>query len=135
MIKAEVEALAESIAKYLDVDNKKVSVDSLMVSSSCKKLNRIELIYSVNSRLIKDINNIAPNLIAEELKPYLEKGHKNDTIYRTRDLQVDSKLLIKQSKLLYDISLKAGDIVTSTEEFQLLKDLLKNKLHTMMPII
>ncbi|MDR3598060.1 MAG: hypothetical protein P4L60_25300, partial [Clostridium sp.] len=108
LIKDEVEALAESIAKYLDVDNKKVRVDSLMVSSSCKKLSRIELIYSVNSRLIKAINKINPVSIIEELEPYLEKGHKNDTIYRTRDLQADSKLsiLIKQSKLLYDISLK-----------------------------
>jgi len=98
-----------------------------MVSSSCKKLSRIELVYSVNSRLIKSINKINPVLIDEELKPYLEKGHKNDTIYRTRDLQADSKLsiLIKQFKLLYDISLKAREIVTSTEEFQLLKRLIE----------
>lgn len=125
LIKAEVEALAESIAKYLAVDNKKVRVDSLMVSSSCKKLSRIELVYSVNNRLIKTINKMNPVLIVDELKPYLEKGHKNDTIYRTKDLQADSKLsiLLKQSELLYDISLKAGEIVTSTEEFQLLKRL------------
>ncbi|MDR3598357.1 transposase [Clostridium sp.] len=129
LIKAEVEALAESIAKYLDVDNKKVRVDSLMVSSSCRKLSRIELVYSVNIRLIKIINKINPVFIDEELKPYLEKGHKNDTIYRTRDLQADSKLsiLINQSKLLYDISLKAGEIVTSTEEFQLLKRLIEDQ--------
>ena len=129
LIKAEVEALAESIAKYLAVDNKKVRVDSLMVSSSCKKLSRIELIYSVNNRLIKAINKIDPNLIVEELKPYLEKGHKNETIYRTRDLQADSKLsiLLKQSELLYDISLKSRDIVTSTEEFQLLKRLIEDQ--------
>ena len=129
LIKAEVEALSESIAKYLSVNNKKVRVDSLMVSSSCKKLSRIELIYSVNSRLIKAINKINPVSIIEELEPYLEKGHKNDTIYRTRDLQADSKLsiLIKQSKLLYDISLKTGEIVTSTEEFQLLKRLIEDQ--------
>lgn len=129
LIKAEVEALAESIAKYLAVDNKKVRVDSLMVSSSCKKLSRIELVYSVNSKLIKAINKINPIIIIEKLKPYLEKEHKNDTIYRTRDLQADSKLsiLINQSKLLYDISLKAGEIVTSTEEFQLLKRLIEEQ--------
>ncbi|MFT8350534.1 hypothetical protein [Clostridium saccharoperbutylacetonicum] len=68
-------------------------------------------------------------LIAEELKPYFEKGHKNDTIYRIRNLQADSKLsiLLKQSKLLYDISLKAGDIVTSTEDFKLLERLIKDQ--------
>ncbi|AGX41346.1 hypothetical protein [Clostridium saccharobutylicum] len=54
--------------------------------------------------------------IIKELKPYPEKRHKNDNPYRTRDLQTDSKLsiLINQSKLLCDISLKAEEIVTST---------------------
>lgn len=129
LIKAEVEALAESIAKYLSVDNKKVRVDSLMVSSSCKKLSRIELIYSVNSRLIKALNKINPDIISDELNPYLEKGHKNDTIYRTKDLNAGSKLsiLIEHSKMLYSISLKAGEIVTSTEEFQLLKRALEEQ--------
>ena len=89
LIKTEVEALAESIAKHLTVDNRKVRVDSLMVSSSCKKLSRIELVYSVNNKLIKAINKINPSLIVEELEPYLEKGHKNETIYITRDLQAD----------------------------------------------
>ena len=129
LIKTEVEALAESIAKHLTVDNRKVRVDSLMVSSSCKNLSRIELIYSVNSRLVKSINKINPVIIIDELKPYLEKGHKNDTIYRTKDLQVHSKLsiLIEHSKLLYDISLKAGEIVTSTEDFQLLERLIEDQ--------
>ena len=72
LIKAEVEALSESIAKYLSVDNKKVRVDSLMVSSSCKKLSRIELVYSINSRLIKFLNKTNPVIISDELKPYLE---------------------------------------------------------------
>ncbi len=58
LIKTDVEALAEIIAKHLTVYNKKVRVDSLMVSSSCKNLSRIELIYSVNSGHIKSINRI-----------------------------------------------------------------------------
>ena len=129
LIKAEVEALSESIAKYLSVDNKKVRVDSLMVSSSCKKLSRIELVYSINSRLIKSLNKTNPAIISDDLKPYLEKGHKNDTIYRTKDLQAGSKLstLIEHSKSLYNIALKAGDIVTSTEEFQLLNRVIQDQ--------
>ena len=45
-----------------------------------------------------------------------------DTIYKTKDLQVDSKIsiLIEHSKILHNIAMKAGDIVTSAEEFQLL---------------
>lgn len=129
LIKAEVEALSESIAKYLSVDNKKVRADSLMVSSSCKKLSRIDLVYSINSRLIKFLNKTNPVIISDELKPYLENGHKNDTIYRTKDLQAGSKpsILIEHSKMLYNIALKAEDIVTSTEEFQLLNRIIQDQ--------
>jgi len=51
LIKEEVEALAEVIAQYMKIDGKKIRVDSLMVSSSCKKLSRMELIYSLNGEL------------------------------------------------------------------------------------
>ncbi|MEG0051509.1 MAG: transposase [Terrisporobacter sp.] len=129
LIKAEVEALAESICKYIAVDNKKVRVDSLMVSSSCKKLSRLELFYSVNSKMIKAMNEINPSLVTDELKPYLEKGHKNETIYRTQDVKVDSKLSIlsNNSKILYDTAVKAGKIITSTEEFKILCRLLEDQ--------
>jgi len=33
-------------------------MDSLMISSSCKKLSRLEIIYSCVSRLIKEIEKV-----------------------------------------------------------------------------
>jgi len=63
LIKIEVEALANATAKNLRINNKKIRVDSLMVSSSCKKLSRLELVYSVNYRLIKDLNKYDKSLI------------------------------------------------------------------------
>lgn len=129
LIKMEVEALAEATAKYLSVDNKKVRVDSLMVSSSCKKLSRIELIYSVNSRLVKALKEENESLIPEECIPYLETGHKNDTIYRTKDNEADSKLLrlLKHSKMLYDVCSQAGVAITSLESYQHLDRMLKDQ--------
>ena len=129
LIKLEVEELAEAIANYLCIDNKKVRVDSLMVSSSCKKLSRIELIYSVNSRLVKTLKETNESLIPQECLAYLEKGHKNDTIYRTHDSQTDSKLsiLIKQSKMLYDACSNAGATITSLESYQLLARVLREQ--------
>jgi len=58
LIKEEVEALAEVIAQYMKIDGKKIRVDSLMVSSSCKKLSRMELIYSLNERMVKLLQEI-----------------------------------------------------------------------------
>lgn len=132
LIKAEVEALAETTAKYLCIDNNKVRVDSLMVSSSCKNLSRIELIYSVNSRLVKDLKKENESLIPEECLAYLEKGHKNETIYRTQDSETNSKLtfLLKHSQMLYNICSQASEAITTLESYQHLVRMLKEQTNT-----
>lgn len=129
LIKLEVEALADATAKNLCIDNKKVRVDSLMVSSSCKKLSRLELVYSVNYRLIKDLNEYNKSLIPEECLAYLEKGNKNETIYRTQDLQATSKLLIllNHSEMLCEVCSKLGTIMTNSENYQLLVRMLQDQ--------
>lgn len=130
LIKLEVESQADYIAEFLKVDNKKVRMDSLMVSSSCKKLTRLELVYSVNAKFVKELSKINTDLIPEECRVYLEKGHKNETIYRTRDTETESKLqfLLKQSQVLYKTGLKEGERITNIESFQLLSRMLKEQL-------
>jgi hypothetical protein len=129
LIKLEVENQAEIIAKHLKVENKKVRMDSLMVSSSCKKLSRIELIYSVNAKFVKMLNSISTELIPKECAAYLENGHKNDTIYRTRDILVESKtvMLLNQSQILYQAGLKSSEAIINSEEFKLLSRLLNEQ--------
>ncbi|MDO9574859.1 MAG: transposase [Candidatus Contubernalis sp.] len=130
LIQAEVEEQAERIAQYLEIDGKKVRMDSFMVSSSCKKLSRIELVYSVNAKFVKRLNQIDSAMIPETCKEYLEKGHKNETIYRTRDVESESKLsfLLKQSHELHKAGSLAGETVTETEEFQLLTRMLTEQV-------
>ncbi|MBN4062642.1 hypothetical protein JYU21_00480 [Alkaliphilus sp. AH-315-G20] len=57
LIQEEIENLADIISKHLKIDGKKVRVDSLMVSSSCKNLSRIELVYTVNALFIKTLKS------------------------------------------------------------------------------
>jgi hypothetical protein len=130
LIKLEVEALASAAAKYIRIDNRKVRVDSLMVSSSCKKLSRIELVYSVNYRLIKDLNEYDKSLIPEECLTYLDRGNKNETIYRTQDLKATSKLLtlLRHSEMLHDTCSKLDSIITNSENYQLLVRMLKDQI-------
>jgi hypothetical protein len=132
LIKLEVEALASAAAKYLCIDNKKIRVDSLMVSSSCKKLSRIELVYSVNYRLIKDLEEYNKSLIPEECLTYLEKGNKNETIYRTQDLEATSKLLtlLRHSEILREACSKLGTVITNSESYQLLLRMLEDQTTT-----
>ena len=100
-----------------------------MVSSSCKKLSRLELVYSVNYRLIKDLNEYNKSLIPEECLTYLEKGNKNETIYRTQDLESTSKLLtlLKHSEMLHDACSKLDAIITNSENYQLLVRMLQDQ--------
>ena len=56
-----------------------------MIASSAKNLSRIELVYTVNTNLIKKLNAIDKVSIPESGLLYLEKGHKNETIYKTRN--------------------------------------------------
>lgn len=126
LIKEEVESISEVIAETLNIDNKKVRVDSFMVSSSCKNLSRIELVYTVNANFIKKLNKLDKELIPKTCISYLEKGHKNETIYKTRDKEIDSKLkfLLKQSNMLYQAALESSSKIRETEEFKLLKRML-----------
>ncbi|RCW77915.1 transposase-like protein DUF772 [Halanaerobium sp. DL-01] len=126
LIKEEVESLSELIAQTLEIDNEKVRVDSFMVASSCKNLSRIELVYTVNANLIKKFNQLDNAAIPESCLSYLDKGHKNETIYKTRDKESESKLdfLLKQSQILYRAALESKSKISKTEEFELLKRML-----------
>ncbi|GAH81950.1 unnamed protein product, partial [marine sediment metagenome] len=68
LIQQEIEAQAKTFSKILKIDGKTVRMDSLMVSSSCRKLSRLEIVYSTVSRLIKVIDK---NTLPEYFKPYL----------------------------------------------------------------
>jgi len=129
LIQQETEAISKLMAQYLQIDGQKARMDSFMVSSSCKNLSRIELVYKVNSNFIKLLDEISSDSIPKECKAYLEKGHKNETIYKTRNKDTESKLefLLKQSKLLYEVGLDMGEKVTDTEEFKLLQRMLNEQ--------
>jgi len=84
-----------------------------MVSSSCRKLSRLEIVYSTVARLIKVIDK---NTLPEYFKPYLE-SHYNDTIYRSRDKDLNTKIkkVLKDGVRLYFIYRKDKEI-RRTEE-------------------
>jgi len=82
-IQEEIEAKAKTFSKLLKVEGKTIRMDSLSVSSSCRKLSHLEIIYSTVSRLIKAIDK--NTTLPESFKPNLGENHYNDTIYHARD--------------------------------------------------
>lgn len=126
LIQEEIESQAKSFSKLLKIDGKTVRMDSLMISSSCRKLSRLEIIYSTVARLIKVIDK--NTTLPERFKPYLEEDHYNDTIYRSRDKDLNSKIkkVIKNGLKLYFLYRKDKEI-RKTEEFKLLARMLKEQ--------
>jgi len=125
LIQEEIESHAKQFSKILNIEGKTVRIDSLMISSSCKKLSRLEIIYSTVARFIKVIDK---NILPERFKPYLEEGHYNDTIYRSRDKELNSKIkrVLKDGSKLYFLYRKDKEI-SKTEEFKLLSRMLKEQ--------
>ena len=125
LIQQEIEAQAKTFSKILKIDGKTVRMDSLMVSSSCRKLSRLEIVYSIVSRLIKVIDK---NTLPEYFKPYLDESHYNDTIYRSRDKDLNTKIkkVLKDGVRLYSIYRKDKEI-RKTKEFKLLSRMLKEQ--------
>jgi len=125
LIQEEIESHAKQFSKILKIDGKTVRIDSLMVSSSCKKLSRLEIIYSTVSRFIKVIDK---NILPERFKLYLEEDHYNDTIYRSRDKDLNSKIkkVLKDGSKLYFLYRKDKEI-SNTEEFKILSRMLKEQ--------
>ncbi len=66
LIQKEIEAQAKSFSKLLKIDGHTIRMDSLMISSSCRKLSRLEIIYSTVARLTKVIDQ---NILPERFKP------------------------------------------------------------------
>jgi len=125
LIQQEIEAQAKGFSKLLKIEGKTIRMDSLMVSSSCRKLSRLEIIYSTVSRLIRVIDK---NILPERFKAYLEENHYHDTIYRARDKDLNTKMkeVLKDALKLYSLYRKDNKI-SKTEEFKLLSRMLKEQ--------
>jgi hypothetical protein len=125
LIQIEVEAMAKRIANKLKVDARLLRMDSLMISSSCRNLSRIELVYSVNYLMVKALHK-AGFEVPQSCLGYLEKGHKNETIYRMVSQETESKLktLLDQSEELYQAGLATGEKTMSGKAFKCLERLL-----------
>jgi len=72
--------------------------------------------------MVKTLNKVAPDAIPENCQGYLDKGHKNETIYRTKDTEAESKLetLFKHTEALYQAAITVGEKATSTKAFSIL---------------
>lgn len=92
LIQQEMEALTEKMAEFLSLNKDMARMDSTMIASSCKKMTRIELVYTVIRNMVRELSKAQEIELPEMFASYLEKGHQNKTIYQTKSTKEGSKL-------------------------------------------
>lgn len=71
LLQQEMEALTEKMADFLSLNKSLARMDSTMIDSSCKKMTRIELVYTVIRNMVRELNKITDLEIPESFLGYL----------------------------------------------------------------
>ena len=106
LLKDEIMDLSAEIADCMNINGNVKRMDSLMISSHCKKLSRMQLFYTTIAalvkRIFKDNNGETGNF--SEFEHYLSKEDMNNTIYRCKSDDLKSRLskIAKDAVILRD---------------------------------
>lgn len=128
LLKAEVDELSSRLATLIDLDKSMARMDSLMVSSSCKKLTRLELVYRVVQQMIQALDQLDSTWVPESFQEYLKEGHKNKTLYHIKSSEAGSKLdtQMENAAELYQRLFNINEC-KKMKEFQILTRLLQEQ--------
>ena len=124
LLKEEIEHLADEFKKLLNIHGNLKRMDSLMVSSSSKKMGRLELIYTCVSNLVKVLIEAGEGArLPETLLQYGESGNKNAVCYRMDKDEVQTRLetVTNDALALFEL---CGESEREYEEYKLLERML-----------
>ncbi|MEQ6391364.1 transposase, partial [Bacillaceae bacterium S4-13-58] len=128
LLHEEMASLSNKLAEYMGLNKNMARMDSLMVASSCKKMSRLELVYTVIRNMVRLLDKTEDVPIPEPFKNFLDDKHEKETLYRTKSDQTETKLdiLIKQASDLFRF-VQEDTTLQETEAFEHLKRLLNEQ--------
>jgi hypothetical protein len=126
LLQREVDALTKALVQLSQMDISLTRQDSMMVSANCKKMNRLELVYTVNAHMVKELEKYAPEYIPPSCGHYLDKDDQNKQLYRVKKEHLEEKLveLLNESLDLYST---VPEIFQNSEAFANLSRLLEEQ--------
>lgn len=92
LLQEEMEAMAQVFVQYLSINPSLKRMDSLMVSSSCKKMSRLEILYTCVANMVKVIHKTGKNQLLTGLEHYLDEEDRNEMIYHRKGEEITSRL-------------------------------------------
>ena len=88
-----MKSLADTFAKYLNINSSLKRMDSLMIAAHCKSMSRLEIIYTCVLNCVKLLKETGNELlIPEEMKHYLEADDLNQVIYYAKSEDIEPRL-------------------------------------------
>ncbi len=104
LLAEEVHNLTGALIDLTAMDTTKARQDSYMISANCKKMGRLELIYTTNANMVKELAKLDENLIPEACRHYREENDKAKHIYRLKKEAAGEKVeqLVAESLELYN---------------------------------
>jgi len=126
LLQEEMEDLAEHFRAFLNINTTMKRMDSLMVSSSCKNMTRIEILFTCLSNMISAVHKTGEIELLSSLEHYLKDESKNEMIYHRKNEEITSRLqqVIDDAYLLIS---RLGDAYHDFSEYQLLCRALKEQ--------
>jgi len=119
LLHEEMEAMAKVFVKYMGINPTVKRMDSLMVSSSCKKMSRLEILYTTVANMVKKVDKSKANKLSGKLKHYLDSEDRNKVIYHRRNEEISSRLQQVIDDAVILVAELEGEYSKSTE-YQLL---------------
>ncbi len=127
LLEEEIAALTDALIELSGMDTSLARQDSMMISANCKKMGRLELIYTVNNNVVELLKEHAENQVPETCQHYLSEKDKANQIYRLKKEEVTAKTeqLLKEALELYE---KVPVELGHTEAYQTLSRLIEEQI-------
>jgi hypothetical protein len=124
LLKEEIERLSGEFAKLLKINGTLKRMDSVMISSSCKNMGRLELMYTCVLNMVKALEKSGEiDKLPEHLQEYAKDVNINSICYRLSKDEVQSRLVsvTADALMLYELS---AYMQGGSDEFQILERML-----------
>lgn len=93
LLQEEMMHLSEIYSDYMDLNSNIKRMDSLMIASRCRRMSRLEIIYSTTANAVRLIHRLGnEELIPKGLLHYLDPDDHNNMIYHCKGDDVTPRL-------------------------------------------
>lgn len=119
LLKEEMLSLADIYTKFLSMNTTLKRMDSIMISSNCKRMSRLELIYTCVADMVQLVHSVDGDYELKDFQKYLNESNRNNIIYRSKPEEATGRIenIVADAVKLLDITEKE---YSSFKEYQML---------------